>query len=90
MIHKLRTDMIRRVDDAPKLVNPSGWVTGKASVLTRPSPPPLETPSILQPTITAVPLEHSLVDPLASRPLVASDFTSAPCVYYAYRHPFPH
>ncbi|KAI0317188.1 cation transport protein-domain-containing protein [Amylostereum chailletii] len=24
---KLRTDMIRRMDDAPKLVNPSGWIS---------------------------------------------------------------
>ncbi|KAL0955885.1 hypothetical protein HGRIS_002083 [Hohenbuehelia grisea] len=24
---KLRTDMIRRVDDAPKLINPSGWIS---------------------------------------------------------------
>ncbi|KAJ3572113.1 hypothetical protein NP233_g3294 [Leucocoprinus birnbaumii] len=31
IIRKLRPDMIRRMDDAPKLVNPSGWVTsGKA------------------------------------------------------------
>ncbi|THV06206.1 hypothetical protein K435DRAFT_773402 [Dendrothele bispora CBS 962.96] len=26
-LKKLRTDMIRRVDDAPKLVNPSGWIS---------------------------------------------------------------
>lgn len=28
IIRKLRPDMIRRMDDAPKLVNPSGWITG--------------------------------------------------------------
>lgn len=34
IIRKLRPDMIRRMDDAPKLVNPSGWVTeGKAPSL---------------------------------------------------------
>jgi len=27
IIKKLRPDMIRRMDDAPKLVNPSGWIT---------------------------------------------------------------
>lgn len=32
IIKKLRPDMIRRMDDAPKLVNPSGWITaGNAS-----------------------------------------------------------
>lgn len=24
---RLRTDMIRRMDDAPKLINPSGWIS---------------------------------------------------------------
>lgn len=34
IIRKLRPEMIRRMDDAPKLVNPSGWVTeGKAPSL---------------------------------------------------------
>lgn len=32
---KLRTDMIRRMDEAPKLVNPSGWISEG-----RPDPPP--------------------------------------------------
>lgn len=33
-IRKLRPDMIRRMDDAPKLVNPSGWVSeGRAPSL---------------------------------------------------------
>lgn len=27
-LRKLRPDMIRRMDDAPKLVNPSGWISG--------------------------------------------------------------
>ncbi|KAF9268582.1 TrkH-domain-containing protein [Marasmius fiardii PR-910] len=27
MAHRLRPDMIRRMDDAPKLVNPSGWIS---------------------------------------------------------------
>lgn len=32
IIKKLRPDMIRRMDDAPKLVDPSGWITtGNAS-----------------------------------------------------------
>ncbi|KAF8891820.1 cation transport protein-domain-containing protein [Infundibulicybe gibba] len=31
ILRKLRPDMIRRMDDAPKLVNPSGWISeGKA------------------------------------------------------------
>ncbi|KAF9485986.1 TrkH-domain-containing protein [Pholiota conissans] len=39
VFRKLRPDMIRRMDDAPKLINPSGWVSeGQA-----PSPP--KTPS---------------------------------------------
>ncbi|KAJ3899619.1 cation transport protein-domain-containing protein [Lentinula edodes] len=29
---KLRTDMIRRMDDAPKLVNPSGWISEGDSI----------------------------------------------------------
>lgn len=31
---RLRTDMIRRMDDAPKLINPSGWISEG-----RPNPP---------------------------------------------------
>ncbi|KAG7091120.1 hypothetical protein E1B28_010174 [Marasmius oreades] len=27
LAHRVRPDMIRRVDDAPKLVNPSGWIS---------------------------------------------------------------
>lgn len=27
VLQKLRPDMIRRMDDAPKLVNPSGWIS---------------------------------------------------------------
>lgn len=35
-ITKLRPDMIRRMDDAPKLINPSGWVSeGKATSMRR-------------------------------------------------------
>lgn len=44
---KLRTDMIRRMDEAPKLVNPSGWIsdgppetTSPTSALRSPSNPP--------------------------------------------------
>jgi len=38
VIRKLRPDMIRRMDDAPKLVNPSGWLSeGKAPSLRKPS-----------------------------------------------------
>lgn len=41
IIKKLRTDMIRRMDDAPKLVNPSGWVTGESKPMDqRPEPEP--------------------------------------------------
>lgn len=35
---KLRTDMIRRMDEAPKLVNPSGWISE------RQTDPPLQQP----------------------------------------------
>lgn len=27
IIRRLRPDMIRRMDDAPKLINPSGWIS---------------------------------------------------------------
>ncbi|TFK44919.1 cation transport protein-domain-containing protein [Crucibulum laeve] len=38
IIGRLRPDMIRRMDDAPKLVNPSGWVSdGKAPIRKMPS-----------------------------------------------------
>lgn len=32
VIRKLRPDMIRRMDDAPKLVDPSGWISEGQSV----------------------------------------------------------
>lgn len=32
IIRKLRPDMIRRMDDAPKLVDPSGWISEGQSV----------------------------------------------------------
>lgn len=38
MNKKLRTDMIRRMDAPPKLVNPSGWISeGATTPLKRPS-----------------------------------------------------
>lgn len=41
LIKKLRTDMIRRMDDAPKLVNPSGWISeGTTAVPHEPHTPP--------------------------------------------------
>jgi hypothetical protein len=44
---KVRTDMIRRMDDAPKLVNPSGWISeGQYALATVDEKPPFsETPS---------------------------------------------
>lgn len=57
VLQKLRPDMIRRMDDAPKLVNPSGWVSEnrppsvKGMEITnihlspKPSPSPVESRS---------------------------------------------
>lgn len=42
---KLRPDMIRRMDDAPKLVNPSGWVSEGPQTATRIT---LPTPQIIE------------------------------------------
>lgn len=42
LIKKLRTDMIRRMDDAPKLVNPSGWISEGAAPRTPPASPASE------------------------------------------------
>jgi hypothetical protein len=39
LIKKLRTDMIRRIDDAPKLVNPSGWISEGHSAVPPHTPP---------------------------------------------------
>jgi len=35
IIKKLRPDMIRRMDDAPKLVDPSGWITAGDAPVSR-------------------------------------------------------
>lgn len=50
VLRKLRPDMIRRMDDAPKLINPSGWVsvghapsTPKTPISPRPPPTPFAT-----------------------------------------------
>lgn len=55
VLQKLRPDMIRRMDDAPKLVNPSGWVSenrppsvkgieiSNIHVSPKPSPSPVES-----------------------------------------------
>lgn len=37
VIRKLRPDMIRRMDDAPKLVDPSGWISEGQSAPTEPA-----------------------------------------------------
>ncbi|KAF8648539.1 hypothetical protein AX16_006243 [Volvariella volvacea WC 439] len=47
ILRNLRPDMIRRIDSAPKPVNPSGWVSEDAVGVTpntRPPPPPLPPP----------------------------------------------
>ena len=48
---KLRTDMIRRMDEAPKLVNPSGWISER-----EPDPPPT---SALRSPVNPQPLSPS-------------------------------
>lgn len=57
VLQKLRPDMIRRMDDAPKLVNPSGWVSEGG-------PPPAATMSIsLHPAQSPVPPNMVKADP---------------------------
>lgn len=54
---KLRTDMIRRMDDAPKLVNPSGWISEGdriplkqfGTIHAHETPQSISSPSILSP-----------------------------------------
>ncbi|KAF7969625.1 hypothetical protein HWV62_26803 [Athelia sp. TMB] len=44
-LKKLRTDMIRRMDDAPRLVDPSGWVSaGQSVAVPMERTPTLQTP----------------------------------------------
>ncbi|KAH9944580.1 TrkH-domain-containing protein [Amylocystis lapponica] len=62
---RLRPDMIRRMDDAPKLVNPSGWISeghteapAKERVVDR-SPAPITKPPRRQLTFTEVDTDAS-------------------------------
>ncbi|KAJ3511772.1 hypothetical protein NLJ89_g3904 [Agrocybe chaxingu] len=82
VIRKLRPDMIRRMDDAPKLINPSGWVTEGR-------PPSLkQTMSFVHPRLeikTEEPIAKSIPNPTPHLPAplaprvrrsVSADFTT--------------
>ncbi|KAJ3726247.1 hypothetical protein C8R42DRAFT_718482 [Lentinula raphanica] len=72
---KLRTDMIRRMDDAPKLVNPSGWISegdrirvGNIRSPSRSRSPPSDTPQDNPPPVKGI-MARRLSDPgTPSRP----------------------
>ncbi|KAJ3972950.1 cation transport protein-domain-containing protein [Lentinula raphanica] len=72
---KLRTDMIRRMDDAPKLVNPSGWISegdrirvGNIRSPSRSRSPPSDIPPNNPPPVKGI-MARRLSDPgTPSRP----------------------
>lgn len=71
---RLRPDMIRRIDDAPKLVNPSGWISeGRTNPLkvipVEPEPQPNEATRHL-----------SFVDNAERDPMPSSETSSQPSI----------
>lgn len=73
---RVRPDMIRRMDDAPKLINPSGWIS-------EPDPPPTpaseanitQQPTQLQWSASAKSLDSSSESQRSEEPSESSDDT---------------
>ncbi|KAF9529697.1 cation transport protein-domain-containing protein [Crepidotus variabilis] len=65
VIRKLRPDMIRRMDDAPKLVNPSGWVSeGGPTIMHKMT---FLTPQISEKTMVEEPIPKSPTSTIPNR-----------------------
>lgn len=89
IIQKLRPDMIRRMDDAPKLVNPSGWISdGPAEPLKKaPSAQPSHEPSVAFAEKVAPSLSPS--DPFSSRADVPDSETRKKYVQASLKYNLP-